>query len=295
MKEYIFQCFVSGKSYPEKPTEKESKILNIMRDKMIESVTNGKEAFKYSLEQIAKHIKSGKTIAGSITDTTRLLILDVDKGINEADFIKKLDEVDMKPNIYYRTFSWDPTAGKYKMRAIYKLDKDYNREQMREIYKMLDTVFQIDGKSYLDPALKSIKQLVHGTNKDVALIHNKAFSPRELAKRVGYIPPPKVVREFKEVKAITNNQSLNTQIDNITNFYEIYRTSWSYEEGLYIYLALRMHNLDTSISFNSSQETERYYQKMESAFQKGYFPAKGSVGAKMLGALNSMIEKQLRG
>ncbi|MGL5057379.1 MAG: hypothetical protein ACRC6A_08460 [Fusobacteriaceae bacterium] len=229
MSKYIFECFVSSKSFKIKPTDKETSGLNIQREYLKKSIDNGeRKPFKYSLQQITKHLEDGKTINSSIVGTTRMLVLDIDNGITEDNFLKFLKENDIIPNIFYRTFSYNAEIGKYKMRCIYALDKERTAEQYKNMYKMLVSVFPKYGdKSILDIAMSNYTQLVHGTDKKVELIHENSFDPVKFAKKIGYVHSKKVQQQKKEFKSyIEFGSKLEKVLEQMNNDNDDYNRSY---------------------------------------------------------------------
>ena len=208
--------FISSKGFKVKPTDKESRILNSILNKIIKSIEEGrnKELYNLSLKYIAKKLKDGHTINTSVKkDNIAILVMDVDSGVTEEAFISDLKRFNLKPNIYYRTFSHNPAEGKIKLRAIFKLDKGYTPKEYTEIYKMVMEFFP-----YLDTSLRSWRQLIHGTNKEVIYTGEQVtFKPREFAKlnnwkpkkqievKKDMRPTPKVAYSGESVESILQN------------------------------------------------------------------------------------------
>jgi len=205
--------FISSKGFKVKPTDKESGILNSILNKIIKNIENGKnkELYNLSLKYIAKKLKNGHTINTSVKkDNIAILVMDIDNGVTEEAFISDLKRFNLKPNIYYRTFSHNPAEGKIKLRAIFKLDKGYTSEEYKAIYNMVMEFFP-----YLDPALKNWRQLIHGTNKEVIYTGEQVqFKPREFAKLNNWKPrevkkdkrpTPKVAYNGESVESILQN------------------------------------------------------------------------------------------
>lgn len=286
----MFKIFISKKGYNEKPSEKDSKVMNINRERTIKEIALGNwKPHEVNLDYIARKIGEGHSINATVTDTTKLLILDIDNGIDEVTFCKYLKKIDMIPNIYYRTFSFNKDLGKYKMRCIYVLDKEYTLEQYKAIYKMLEWYFpkytngEGKEKSVLDMSLSNFKQLVHGTNKEVKLIHYRAFEPRAFARNINYKAEVKKVVKLENVKP--GNYTKGTfNLESVLEHFNIKNLGLlDYHEGYNFYLALRPFNLEHLLKLK-----EEHQKKFEQAFLKGYKSERGHEASKLFGALNKL-------
>lgn len=286
MKEQIFQIFRSKKSFTEKPTITECKSLNYNRENLIREIKEGKrEPFKVSLNQIKCYMEEGYSINASVTNTTQLLILDIDVGLTEIEFLTICKKWDIVPNIFYRTFSYTPE--KEKFRAIYKLDKGYNQEQYKSIYEMMSFIF--DNK--LDKALSNFKQLVHGTNKKVALLHGLSLDPRTLAEKVKWKPEVKL--EKKTYNFPTGRSSEFLTLEGVLEHFKINTTSFHYNEAMDIYLTLREFNLEDRLQLVSEDKREEYFKAFERAYKNGKKPERNSIGAKLFGALSKVFLREV--
>lgn len=286
----MFKVFITRKGYKEKPSEKDSKTMNINRERLIKEVALGNwKAHEVNIDYIAKKIGEGHSINATVTDKTKLLILDIDNGITEDEFCQYLKKIDMIPNIYYRTFSYNKDLGKYKMRCIYILDKEYTLEQYRAIYKMLEWYFPkyINGegkeKSILDMSLSNFKQLVHGTNKEVKLIHYRAFEPRAFARNINYKVEVKKVVKLENVKP--GNYTKGTfNLESVLEHFNVRNLGLlDYNDGYNYYLALRPFDLEHLLNLK-----EEHQKKFEQAFLKNYKSERGHEASKLFGALNKL-------
>lgn len=285
-----FKIFISRNGHKEKPTEKESRSMNYNREQAIKNISLGNwKPHEVDLDYIAKKLGEGHSINASITDTTRLMILDIDNGITEKAFTELLKKEDMIPNIYYRTFSYNKELGKYKMRCIYILDRDYTKEEYKELYRKLVEIFPkyttVEGKeqSILDTSMSNFKQLVHGTNKQVKIIHYKPFKANE---KLGYINTPKKVETYVKTNITKNYTHSNNELtlNGIIDHFNLNNLGLlGYTEGLNYYLAVREFDLESLLQFQ-----EKYIPKYEQAYKKGYKCEKGSIASKLYGALNKL-------
>ncbi|MGL5964591.1 MAG: hypothetical protein ACRCZ9_06215 [Fusobacteriaceae bacterium] len=260
---YIFECFVSKKNYTEKPNSKNLKSEQTILKQYLEK-TNKKPNL-YSLEQIAKHISIGKTITSTITDTTRMLVIDIDNGINEKDLVNFLKVNDIIPNIYYRTFSWNPSVGKYKMRLIYKLKETLSKQEYDDFYEVLIAFFPVfvneDGitKSVLDTALRNFNQLVHGTNQQTKLIHHNEFSTEVFIKKSGYTAPVKQ-EKTKQVYVKSDVKGVN---DILAMMHEDIETADNpFQKSYYLYHTLKEFGLEDSLKIKEEWKTKHENSKI---------------------------------
>lgn len=289
----MFNIFMSKKGYKEKPSEKDSKSMNINRERAIREIALGNwKPHSVSLEYIAKKLGEGYSINATVTDTTQLLILDIDNGITEKEFCDYLKKIGMIPNIYYRTFSFNKELEKYKMRCVYVLDKKYSLEQYKAIYKMLEWFFpkytngEGKEKSILDMSLSNFKQLVHGTNQMVKLIHNEPFKPRAFAEGIKY--KPEINQPVKTYNVDNRDyKSGDFNLESVLEHFGVRNLGvLDYTEGLNYYLALRPFEMEHLL-----QLEERHQKKFEEAFIKGYKSERGHQASKLFGALNKVMKK----
>lgn len=275
-----FQIYISDKGFKEKPSIKETKRMNINRERAIREIKKGNwKARECDINYIVKKLGEGHSINGSVTDTTQLLIFDIDNGVTEKEFCNDLKKYNLVPNIYYRTFSFNAKFNMYKMRAIFILDKKRSQSQYKEIYKMFKSIFP-----YLDTALSSFKQLVHGTNKEIKLIHQKPLNPCIFAKNINYRPIEKKPLKSDYIE-FSNYKTKDLSLDGIIEHFNIKNLGiLDYQEGLNWYLALRSFDLE-----NLLQLEEKHIKKYEKAFEKGYKPEIG-VYTKVWGALKKIYK-----
>lgn len=279
MKEQLFQVFRSAKAYKNKPSDTECRNLNYKRETLVREVKEGKrEPFKISLNQLKSYLEQGYSINASIMKDTRLLILDLDNGITEKDFFEICDKWGIVPNIYYRTFSYVKDVNE-RFRAIYKLDKAYNLQQYKAIYDMFLTLF-----SDLDTTSSNFKQLCHGTDKEVRIIHGESLKPRELAERTGWKPKAKVMHQRKDCKTY-NGKPNSLTVEGILKHFEIDSKSFHFEDARDIYMSLREFGLEDRLNLETEEKRENYFESFERAYTKGIKPRCGSIGGKLFWAL----------
>lgn len=274
-----FNIYISDKGFKEKPTVEQTKRMNINRERAIREIKEGNwKARECDINYIVQKLGEGHSINGSVTDTTQLLIFDVDNGVTEKEFSEVLKKYNLIPNVYYRTFSYNAGLGKYKMRAIFILDKERTKEQYKEMYKMFKSIFP-----FLDPALSNFKQLVHGTNKGIKLIHQEPLNPRAFAKSINYKPTKE--KPLKRHYAEPNNKTKDLSLNGIVEHFNIKNLgALDYQEGLNWYLVLRPFNLENLLHLE-----EKHIMKFEKAFEKGYTPEKG-IYTKVWGALEKLYK-----
>ncbi|MGL4567732.1 MAG: hypothetical protein ACRCU6_04305 [Fusobacteriaceae bacterium] len=271
MKEQVFQIYRSRKPYSSKPDEKESKNMNYNRETIIREAKEGKrEPFKVSLNQIGNYLREGYSINASVMQTTRLLILDIDNSIKENEFKEICKRWGIVPNIYYRTFSYVKDTNE-RFRAIYKLDKAYDLEQYKAIYQMFLYIF-----GEMDTSSSNFKQLCHGTDKEVWVMHGKELNPRDLAKRTGYLEHMKKQKEEKEkakqsrARAYTvEGKGKFSDIEDILNHFGITRGQFHFKDAYQIYKALRDFNLEDRLQLVTEDKREEYFKRFEDGYNKG--------------------------
>lgn len=302
MKEQKFQLFRSEKSYSSKPNEAECRNMNFARERIIKLVVEGKkEPFKVSLNQIKSYLEKGYSINSSVMSDTMLLILDIDNGISEKEFVEICEKWDIIPNIYYRTFSYVKETNE-RFRAIYVLDKPYNLEQYKAIYQMLLFIF-----GELDTSSSNFKQLCHGTDKAVKLIHGKPLNVRELGKRTGYFEH---LRQQKEKQEQEERERKSRQIcytdertsefltvNGILEHFGINKTAFHFKDAYQIYKALVEFNLEDRLQLATEEKREEYFERFEKGYIKdsrvGSLENRDSDMAKKLwGALKSLHDKK---
>ena len=260
--------YISKKGYSIKPTDKESRGMNIERELLIKNVRNEVwKPYDISFFRLKGEIEKGKSFNPSIIESKiNMLVFDVDGGVTEKEFLKDLKGFNMIPTIYYRTFSHDPENGKIKLRAIFKYNKSYTAEEHKQIYLMLMEYFP-----YLDPVFKSWKQLIHGTNTKVYYDKEESlFNPREFAKANQWSKQVEVKKAVKINIRSSNNSNFN--LKGILEQHDL-KTPKDYSEARDYFVTLKHFGLENELSLK-----EHHKGKFENL--KDYKPS--SDGAKML-------------
>jgi hypothetical protein len=265
--------FISPRGFKLKPTGKQSAFLNSLVNKYIEKVNTGEiTPFNTRLEYIAKKLKKGHTINTSILkDNIKMFIMDIDEGVSEEEFLQDLKKYDLKPNIYYKTFSHNEELGITKLRAIFKMDKGYTAKEYTEIYNMMIAFFP-----YLDVSLKSWRQLIHGTNKTVFYTGEEVqLKPTEFGIKNNWKPKPKEVKKVMKVERSKNYDS--GDVESILKDY-LSGSPFDYPEAREFYTVLKEFNLQDRLKLKDHHTVE----KMEN---NPKYATKGSLAARLLGEL----------
>lgn len=275
--ERVFKSYISSKGYKEKPTSSQSAYLNKMKFALV-----NKSDKAFSFDWIAEKLTQGHSITASLdSQKIRMVLIDIDDSCTIQEFAEKVKTLDLVPNLIYPTFSH--SAEKHKFRAIYLLDRDITAEE----YKKLQFWFEQATGIVNDKAMQTYHQLCHATNKKVVRVHNNLYTPLE------FYPEKEIAPKIKEKLESMSSLSPTSSGKGLE---WIKQESWSYSEGMSIYIALESHEYDAReyISFNSSDKTEEYFKAYDRAFQRGVQCERGSVGAKIFGYLQAVQKYESR-
>lgn len=182
-----YTAIIDDVMYSEKPVGEAQSIV-------VRIVNKGNK--EYTLDEIADAISSGKTIVPFKFDSyrsgkikgkfnkyfkgTNLLMIDIDEGMTIEEMLKMHEDIGVKPNMYYKSFSHSSTH--HKFRVVYCLPYMIrSQEEYRLLWDTFDKFYK-EG-SILDRTM-DVSRMYYGSNQKAEILSYEPFDIVTLADKM---------------------------------------------------------------------------------------------------------------